>query len=316
MQSLIDIDAISKSLTNTAAYQGMYDHIVGMWPQQANFNAEASIQTMQGLTPGFPIAMATGYILMVFGGRAIMSGLNKFNTRWAVILWNLLLAVFSIMGAIVTVPYALRFLNGEAGSFGNYLCNPPKGLYDGVAGYWVFLFILSKTPELLDTFFLVVQKKPVIFLHWYHHFTVMLFCWHAWMVSSTAGLYYAAMNFTVHGIMYSYYFFMCFSSTRKLVKPFAQFITTIQILQMVGGMAISLLCFLEMDSRSACIGLDRLNVQAGTIMYISYFILFSAMFKKNYIDKKKKPIDAKAQPASSASATRAKAVRSPSARKN
>ena len=31
--------------------------------------------------------------------------------------------------------------------------------------------LISKIPELVDTAFLVIQKKPVIFLHWFHHVT-------------------------------------------------------------------------------------------------------------------------------------------------
>ena len=27
--------------------------------------------------------------------------------------------------------------------------------------------------------FLIIRKKEVIFLHWYHHVTVLLFCWHS-----------------------------------------------------------------------------------------------------------------------------------------
>ena len=46
-------------------------------------------------------------------------------------------------------------------------------------------------PDVLfvDTVFLVLQKKPVIFLHWFHHVTVLLYCWHAFANWTASGLW-------------------------------------------------------------------------------------------------------------------------------
>lgn len=38
---------------------------------------------------------------------------------------------------------------------------------DRVCGFWTWLFVLSKLPELGDTIFIVLRKQPLIFLHWY-----------------------------------------------------------------------------------------------------------------------------------------------------
>merc|ERR1719316_443993 len=95
-------------------------------------------------------------------------------------------------------------------------------------------FVYSKIPELLDTVFLVLRKKPVIFLHWFHHLTVLLYCWHAFDNLVAPGLWFASMNFSVHSVMY-FYFFMTNVGFYKAVQPLAPLITTIQILQMVGG---------------------------------------------------------------------------------
>ena len=48
---------------------------------------------------------------------------------------------------------------------------------DKVSGFWATMFVLSKVPELGDTMFVVLRKQPLIFLHWYHHATVLVYCW-------------------------------------------------------------------------------------------------------------------------------------------
>ena len=102
------------------------------------------------------------------------------------------------------------------------------------------LFIYSKFFELIDTVFLVLHKRPVIFLHWFHHITVLMYCWHSFATEQATGLWFAGMNYSVHSIMYTYYFLMLFKSIRGTVRTVARIITTVQISQMVGGMAVSI----------------------------------------------------------------------------
>ena len=78
---------------------------------------------------------------------------------------------------------------------------------DRVAGYWTFMFVMSKVPELGDTIFIVLRKQPLIFLHWYHHITVLLYSWYSYSEYTAAARWFVTMNYLVHSVMYTYYAF-------------------------------------------------------------------------------------------------------------
>ena len=152
------------------------------------------------------------------------------------------------------------------------------------------LFIYSKIPELLDTAFLTFQKKPVIFLHWFHHVTVLLYCWHAYHHQVSSGLWFASMNYCVHSIMYFYYFIMIFPSpktVRKAAQAVAPLITTIQILQMVGGIIVTATGAYQSIYNPHVCKINAANYKMGLAMYGSYFALFVALFADKFLKPKK-----------------------------
>merc|ERR1711939_740759 len=70
----------------------------------------------------------------------------------------------------------------------------------------------------MGTVLLVLQRKPVIFLHSYHHVTVLVFCWSAYVRDASAGIWYACMNYCVHSVMYAYYLGLFISLFRSKYK--------------------------------------------------------------------------------------------------
>jgi hypothetical protein len=180
--------------------------------------------------PVFAIALYLGFIFYVPG---LIKKPWQLRHTWAY--WNLLLSVFSIIGVTRTVPHLIHTLQTKG--FAYTVCTEPESWYlrDRV-GTWVSLFIFSKIPELIDTVFLVLQKKPVIFLHWFHHVTVLLYCWHAYVSGTAPGLWFACINYCVHSIMYLYYFFSVQGGVLRVVaRPIAPLITFVQLAQMVAG---------------------------------------------------------------------------------
>ena len=167
------------------------------------------------------------------------------------------------------------------------MCNHASNYGHGMSGLFVALFIYSKLAELLDTLWLLLRKSPVIFLHWYHHVTVLLYCWHAYAVRIGTGLWFASMNYTVHALMYLYFAVTQLGPRGKaFAKRFSIFITTLQLLQMVMGIAVTVASVIYHAREQPCY-VSLVNSALGLLMYASYFALFLQLFLSHYVYKKR-----------------------------
>lgn len=62
------------------------------------------------------------------------------------------------------------------------------------------------TPHLPgDTAFIILYKWPLIFVHWYHHSTELVYKSFGYKNKVAAGGWFMTMNYGVHAIMYNYY---------------------------------------------------------------------------------------------------------------
>merc|ERR1712178_211218 len=189
-----------------------------------------------------------------------------YDLKQAFAIWNLILSIFRTLGAFRVAPTLFNTLL-KHGFFYTVCTNPEEWYATGPCGLWLGLFIYSKFPELLDTVFLVLRKKPVIFLHWFHHVTVLLYCWHSYHHTVGPGLWFCTMNYLVHSIMYFYYFMMNIGYYR-IMRPIAPFITTIQIMQMVVGMVVLITAAYAHQTmgEDGC-HTDASNYKLGLLMY-------------------------------------------------
>lgn len=207
--------------------------------------------------------------------------------------WNYAMTVMSMLLFMSMLPFALVLIWNHGGIA--YVCDgalhwdeTPEGVD---LGLYAKLMVLSKFPELLDTAFLVVRGRDVPFLHWYHHTSVLLYCWltvQTGYPSATFGL----VNAGVHSIMYYYYA----RAAQGVRLGFAKFVTQIQITQMVFGIAASaLLMGLHYGlPEGRCTGGRAIQENgmlswaflATTGMYLSYLVLFVLFYIKRYHKKK------------------------------
>merc|ERR1712018_126732 len=155
----------------------------------------------------------------------------------------------------------------------------------GLCGFYVALFIYSKIAELIDTVLLLAGKQ-VIALQWWHHSTVLLYCWHSYSTRIATGLWFAAMNYSVHSVMYGY-FALVATEYRKYITPYAMLITLAQLLQMLVGMFVTIKAVVYQQEGQEC-HVNKTNSVLGLAMYFSYFVLFFKLFVDNYVTQTRK----------------------------
>jgi len=227
-----------------------------------------------------PLVVCTAYLVMVYVTRRTIAKhryLDLADRCFAA--WNLGLSLFSCWGFWHMARSMLSLTASEGLQFS--ICSPAADLLlrfqDVPTALALCLFCFSKVPELGDTVFLIVKCKKVRFLQWYHHTTVMLFCWLALATEYTPGLWFALTNYGVHAIMYMYFFLMTFPAAARAVKPVAPLITVIQITQMVWGLVVNAIAIGTYFTSGAC-QIQAVTVYSAIVMYASYFYLFSQLF--------------------------------------
>ena len=226
--------------------------------------------------------IAMMYVPVVFALEQVMKYREPFKLTGLLIFWNFLLSILSGYGAYLTVPQGFIFYRekGWTGAVCNLDC------YHHPYAVIILLFNLSKMGEFVDTIFLRLRKKPVIFLHWYHHILTMLYCWYGNTAGSRfncTGWYFAAMNLTVHAVMYAYYGLAAMGYAKTLVKMGVnKVVTVIQLTQMVLGIAI-------IFQSTECERTDYNGLVLSSVMYGSYLFLFAKLYYDKYGSKRLPP---------------------------
>lgn len=221
------------------------------------------------------------YLVFIFGVQSYMKDRQPFGLRTPLMGWSLSLAVFSIIGACRVWPEFVHTLTTQ-GLYAT-VCVPSFLEDDHVTGLWTWLFVLSKLPELVDTVFIVLRKQQLIFLHWYHHVTVLWFAWYSYVEFTSTCRWFMVMNYSVHALMYSYYAVKALKI--PVPKVLAMVITSLQLLQMVFGCGVNILAYQYKKNGRACAVSDN-NLYWSFLMYTSYFSLFARFFYLAYFAPK------------------------------
>ncbi|TMS34031.1 hypothetical protein L596_001695 [Steinernema carpocapsae] len=243
-------------------------------------NAERYVESMLSTT----LVVSLLYVVVIFSIKAFMTNRKPLQLRPILIVWNGFLSIFSILGSYYTTKalYTDIQTHGFTGSyckFGEFI--------PGQYGLWGFFFALSKLIEVGDTILLVLRKKPLIFLHWYHHMITMNFAMLAYTSRNGFAGWMCWMNFSVHAIMYTYVTFLSSNFSYYLISScgyrvptiISQCITSSQLLQFL----TTLVQFIHIGLMGSSCDFELNTYLFGLAMTISYVFLFGHFFYKAYV---------------------------------
>eukprot|EP00922_Rhytidocystis_sp_ex-Travisia-forbesii_P070568 GHVS01105397.1.p1 GENE.GHVS01105397.1~~GHVS01105397.1.p1 ORF type:complete len:344 (+),score=35.49 GHVS01105397.1:216-1247(+) len=244
------------------------------------------------------LASSVLYLPIIWALHRIMRHRSPMKISTFTILWNLSLSGLSLLGVITLVLGQWRSL---------IHLNVPETDYLPSTRAAITTFALTKVFEYGDTFLLVLKKKPLTFLHCFHHLLTALYSLHAQLVDASYAHFFAMFNLSIHTVMYFYYamsavlsaipsnkqtdstnasssMMMAFQySMKSVLQSIRPYITISQVAQMFAGLALSTYAALSGSTPPS----QLLNAYLATGMYCAFTYLFTNFFITNYITPKK-----------------------------
>ncbi|ODM97369.1 Elongation of very long chain fatty acids protein 6 [Orchesella cincta] len=214
------------------------------------------------------------YVITIFSCQRFMKNREAFDLRTALALWNFGMAIFSIFAFSRVFPEIF------------YLLTKPNGLHAAACkiedhgmsmAFWALTYTLSKALQLGDTLFIVLRKKKLILLHWYHHASVMILSWYAYQTYIPLLRFVGTMNYFVHGFMYTYYGLR--ACEIKVPKRVSIFVTILELMQMIAGFSVTLFCLWQYNyGDNGCL-ISARAITPSAAIYSTLFVLFAKHFR-------------------------------------
>ncbi|KAI9674925.1 MAG: hypothetical protein M1822_008987 [Bathelium mastoideum] len=256
-----------------------FNAVMGFNPEDFRFKAgQTPVSTFSACA-----TLLISYYIVIFGGREVMrtkqavqlQGLFKVHNFVLTIISGILLALFLEQ----LIPELTR--NGVF----HAICHRDGGWTDKFVILY-YLNYLTKYLELLDTVFLFLKKKPLTFLHTYHHGATALLCYTQLVGHTSVSWVPITLNLMVHVVMYWYYF----QSARGIRIWWKKYITVMQIIQFVIDLGFVYFAswtyftstyFPHLPNMGSCSG-EEFAAIAGICILSSYLVLFIGFYISTY----------------------------------
>ncbi|RMZ77884.1 hypothetical protein DV738_g4207, partial [Chaetothyriales sp. CBS 135597] len=225
----------------------------------------------------------TAYYVIIFGGKYLMRNRQPFVLNGAFMVHNLYLTLISGALLALFIEQLLPTLSNNGVFFA--ICSYDGGWTNQLVILY-YMNYLTKYLELIDTVFLVLKKKPLTFLHTYHHGATALLCFTQLLGHTSVSWVPITLNLTVHVVMYWYYF----QSARGIRIWWKKYITMLQIIQFVIDLGFVYFAsytyfanvyFPWAPNMGICAG-EEFAAFCGMAILSSYLVLFISFYFATY----------------------------------
>lgn len=239
-----------------------------------------------GITPfshwPWPVGAAIFYFVVLHTIQRLMVSRKPLEMPTFLFLHNITLCIASFfLGSWLTYTLGAAYFGGLTTH--ELICS--KQIYEN--GHLQLIYYINmffKVWEFIDTFLLALRKKPIAFLHSYHHAATLVLTWNQLMEYSAPQWVPIVLNLWVHVFMYYYYAM----SALRIRVWWKKYLTTLQICQFVIDVTVIAYAYATFIAAgfdpNVCYGNSR-GAIVGLMILSSYLLLFIRFYLQTYSKK-------------------------------